>query len=173
MPQLKSTVELGIAADFHLWRSEDSRIKLDLRVPVRQAFTLQAPPQAIGWTLTPGFRLKVKDPCGFTGWTAGIYTGPLFGNRHYDAYFYSVAPQNATASRPAFQAAGGYAGTQFDADLSKRFTHYWVGAFVRYDTLADAVFADSPLVQRDHYWAGGLFFAWMIGRSSRMVEVDH
>jgi len=173
MPQLKSTLEAGIAVDFHLWRSEDSRIKLDLRVPLRQAFTLQMPPQPIGWTLTPGFRLRVKDPCGFAGWNAGIYTGPLFANRHYDGYFYTVPPQNATASRPAFQAAGGYAGTQLDVDLAKRFPHYWVGAFVRYDTLGGAVFEDSPLVQRDHYLAAGLFFAWMIGKSSRMAEVDH
>ncbi len=173
MPQLKPTIEAGVMVDFHLWRSDDSRVKLDLRVPVRQAFTLQMPPQPIGWTLTPGFRLRVKDPCGLTGWTAGVYTGPLFANRHYNDYFYTVPPQNATASRPAFQATGGYAGTQLDVDLTKRFPHYWVGAFLRYDSLAGAVFEDSPLVQRDHYWAAGIFAAWMIGKSSRTVEIDH
>jgi MipA family protein len=172
MPELKPTVELGVSLDFHLWRSDDSRIKLDLRVPVRSAFTIQAPPEAIGWTLTPGFRLKIQDAMGYGGWDAGFYVGPLFANRHYNDYFYSVAPQNATASRPSFQAAGGYAGSQLIADLAKRFPKLWVGAFVRYDNLTDAVFADSPLVKRESYWATGIVFAWMIGRSSQLVEVD-
>jgi len=56
MPQLKSTLEAGIAVDFHLWRSADSRVKLDLRVPVRQAFTLQMPPQPILVAQLPVFQ---------------------------------------------------------------------------------------------------------------------
>jgi MipA family protein len=170
-PELRPTVEAGISLDVHLWRSDDARAKIDFKVPVRQAFTLQSPPQPIGWTLTPGFKLNFADAFGHAAWEAGLFTGPLFANRHYDDYFYSVAPQNATASRPAYQATGGYAGTQFVADLTKRFPKYWVRAFVRYDTLAGAVFAESPLVRRENYWAAGIIFAWMIGRSSQMVEV--
>ncbi len=171
MPQLKATVEGGAELNFHLWRGDDPRTKLDFKVPVRQAFTVQAPPQPIGWTLTPGFRLEIADPLGYGGWTLGTYTGPLFANRHYNDYFYSVAPQNATESRPAYQAAGGYAGTQFVIDAWKRYPNYWVGAFVRYDTLAGAVFADSPLVPSEHYWSAGFVIAWIIGRSSHRVEV--
>jgi hypothetical protein len=55
--------------------------------------------------------------------------------------------------------------------LSKRFPRYWVGAFVRYDTLSGASFADSPLVRSNSYWAAGIGIAWMIGKSSRMVDV--
>jgi len=172
MPELKPTIELGASLDFHVWRSEDSRIKLDFKVPLREAFTFQSPPLAIGWTLTPGFKLTSADPLGRAGWKAGFYLGPLFADRHYNDYFYSVAPQNATASRPAYEAAGGYAGTQFIADLSKRYPKVWVAGFVRYDTLAGAVFEDSPLVQREHYWSAGIVIAWMIGRSSHMVEVS-
>jgi len=173
MPELKPTVEFGGMVDFHLWRSEDSRIRLDLWVPLRQAFTLQGPPQPIGWTLTPGFKLKIADPWGHEGWHVSIYTDPLFANRHYDNYFYTVETQYASTSRPAFQAAGGYAGTQFVANVMKRFPHYWVGAYVRYDTLTGAVFGDSPLVQRNHYWTAAFGIAWMIGKSSRTVEVEH
>jgi outer membrane scaffolding protein for murein synthesis (MipA/OmpV family) len=42
---------------------------------------------------------------------------------------------------------------------------------MRYDTLAGAVFMDSPLVQRRSYWSAGFGFAWMLRRSSSMVEV--
>ncbi len=89
MPQLKPTVEAGVMVDFHLWRSEDSRIKLDLRVPVRPGLPPCKCRRSRSVDADAGLRLRVKDPCGFAGWNAGIYTGPLFGNRHYDGYFYT------------------------------------------------------------------------------------
>ena len=58
------------------------------------------PPQPIGWTLTPGFKLNFADAFGHAGWETGLFTGPLFANRHYNDYFYTVTPQEATASRP-------------------------------------------------------------------------
>ena len=100
-----------------------------------------------------------------------MFTGPLFANRRYNAYFYSVAPQFATAARPPYEASGGYAGTQFLAAVSKRFPKYWVGAFMRYDTLSGAVFADSPLVAREGYWTAGFGIAWPIGASSQRVQI--
>jgi MipA family protein len=113
----------------------------------------------------------VVDPFGYAGWNAGFLAGPLFADRRYHSYFYTVAPQYATASRPAYQATGGYAGAQALTALSKRFPHYWVGAYVRYDTLSGAAFADSPLVQRNSYWSAGIGIAWIIHTSSQMVEV--
>lgn len=171
MPRLKPTVEAGASLDFHLWRSDDDRIRWDLRIPVRSAFAVEAPPQAIGWTLTPSFAWDFVDPLGCGGWKLGFLSGPLFGNRRYNSYFYSVAPQYATTGRPEYQAGGGYAGAQFLTALSKRFPKYWVGAFVRYDSLSGAVFADSPLVRRDSYWTAGFGIAWPIGASSQRVDV--
>ena len=102
----------------------------------------------------------------------GAYAGPLFANRRYDDYFYSVAPPYASPGRPAFAAAGGYAGTQFLTSLSRRYPDYWVGAYLRHDTLAGASFAASPLVRRDSYWSVGFGIAWIIRRSSVLVESD-
>ena len=171
MPNLKSTLELGPSLDLHLLRSDDARIKFDLRMPLRAAFMVESSPRMIGWTFTPRFNLDIADPLGFAGWNLGLLTGPLFADRRYDDYFYTVAPQYATARRPAYQAVGGYAGTQAIAALSKHFPHFWVGAYVRYDTLTGASFVDSPLVQRKSYWAAGFGISWMIHRSSTMVEV--
>jgi outer membrane protein len=171
MPELRPTVELGPAVNLHLYRNDDGHIKLDFRMPLRAAVTVQAAPQYIGWTLTPSIALDILDPFGYGGWHLGLLSGPLFADRKYDNYFYSVAPQFATLARPAYQAPGGYAGTQFITALSKRFPKYWVGAYVRYDTLAGASFEDSPLVRRDYYWSAGIGFAWMIGKSTRMVNV--
>jgi MipA family protein len=171
MPDLKSTVELGPSFDLHLMRSADRRVKLDLRMPVRAAVTVEDSPKIIGWTFTPRLALDIRDPLGFDGWNLGLLTGPLFADRRYQDYFYSVAPQYATPSRPTYQAASGYSGTQFISALSKRFPKFWFGAYARYDTLSGATFVDSPLVQRKSYLAGGIGFSWIIGRSSQMVEV--
>jgi len=171
MPDLKSTLEIGPSLDFHLLHSTDSRIKLDLRLPLRSAITVDASPKFIGWTFTPRLALDVAAPAGFAGWNAGLLIGPLFADRRYHQYFYSVAPPYATAARPVYQAPGGYAGTQAIAALSKRYPRYWVGAYVRADTLAGAAFAESPLVQRPWYWSAGVGISWMIHTSAQMVEV--
>jgi MipA family protein len=171
MPDLRSTLELGPSLDFHILRSADSRVKFDLRMPLRTAVTVESPPKFIGWTFTPRFALDVKDAFGLEGWNAGLLAGPLFADRRYHDYFYSVAPAYATESRPAYQASAGYAGTQTIGALSKRFPRFWVGAYVRYDTLAGAVFADSPLVQRNSYWSAGFGMSWMIHTSATLVEV--
>jgi len=171
MPDLRSTLELGPSLDFHLLRSADSRVKFDLRLPLRSAFTVEASPKFIGWTFTPRFALDVADPFGRAGWNAGLLAGPLFADHRYNDYFYTVAQAYATNSRPAYQASGGYAGIQTIGALSKRFPRYWVGAYVRYDTLSGAVFEASPLVRRNSYWSAGFGFSWIIHTSSRMVDV--
>ena len=171
MPDLRSTVELGPSFDFHLLRSEEGRIKLDLRMPVRAVTTVEILPTLVGWTFSPRLNLDLRDPFGLPGWNLGLLAGPLFANRRYHEYFYSVAPQFATPSRPEFAAAGGYAGTQTLAALSKRYPKFWMGAYMRYDTLAGAAFVDSPLVERKSYWTGGFGFAWMIQKSQRVVEI--
>lgn len=171
MPDLKSTVELGPSFDVHLFRSEDAKFKLDLRMPLRAAATIEGSPQFIGWTFTPRLNLDIADLKWLKGWNLGFLVGPLFADRRYNQYFYSVGSQYATLTRPEYQASGGYAGTQSIAALSKRYPKFWAGAYMRYDTLAGAVFVDSPLVQRRSYWSAGFGFAWMLRRSSRMVQV--
>lgn len=172
MPDLNSTLALGPSLDFHLLHSSDSNFKLDLRLPLHAAFTVQAAPKYIGWTVTPRLALDLTDPLGFTGWHAGFLAGPLFADRRYHGYFYTVAEQYATASRPAYQAVGGYAGTQAIAALSKRFPRFWIGAYARADSLSRAAFADSPLVERNSYWSAGIGFAWIVHTSAQMVEVS-
>jgi hypothetical protein len=56
--------------------------------------------------------------------------------------------------------------------LSKRFPGYWVGGFLRYDTLAGAVFDDSPLVRKRSAVSAGLAVTWVFGQSSRMVDAS-
>ncbi|HHO70113.1 MAG TPA: hypothetical protein ENN02_01365, partial [Halothiobacillus sp.] len=54
-----------------------------------------------------------------------------------------------------------------------RFGQLWVGGFLRYDNLSGAAFADSPLVETRHSLMAGIGTAWVFGKSSRQVPVDH
>jgi outer membrane protein len=172
MPNLRPTLELGPSLDVHLWRSSDTNMKLDLVMPLRVPITLESSPQTLGWNFSPRLNLDVENVGGYEGWNFGVGAGPLFGAARYHQYFYSVAPRFATAERPAYEARGGYSGMHLLAAISKRFPGYWVGAYMRYDNLNSAVFADSPLVRQQNYLTGGIGIAWMIGKSKRMVEVE-
>jgi len=172
MPNLRPTFEVGPSLDINLWRSAALRQKLDLRLPVRAGITLESHPKSIGWLFTPRLNWDIADIGGLHGWNLGMLAGPIFGDRKQHEYFYSVAQQYATADRPAYEAKRGYGGMQFLAAMSKRFPSFWVGGFVRYDTLSGAVFADSPLVRQKNYFAGGIAVAWVLGESSRKVDAN-
>ncbi len=56
------------------------------------------------------------------------------------------------------------------AALSKRYGQFWVGAFVKFDSLHGAAVADSPLVKDKQNVAGGFSIAWILGESKTRVE---
>jgi outer membrane scaffolding protein for murein synthesis (MipA/OmpV family) len=170
MPDLRSTVELGPSLDLHLWKSADQKVQFDIRLPVRGVFTVQARPHSIGGIFAPNASIDVKDVAGFQGWYLGALAGPLFADHRYHDYFYTVAPQFATPERPAYGARAGYSGAEILLALSKRYPSFWVGAYVRHDTLTGAVFDSSPLVKRENYWAAGAGIAWIIHQSKGLVD---
>jgi hypothetical protein len=170
MPNLEPTIELGPALLWHLWRRGDQRLRLDAHLPVRESFTVTSRPTAIGAIFAPSLNLDYLGAGRLAGWNLGVMAGPLYAQRRYHEYFYSVAPQFATASRPAYEAPGGYAGSQVLLATTKRFANYWFGAYLRHDWLAGAVFDGSPLVQQRSYWSGGVGFVWMISASSTIVD---
>ena len=172
MPDLRSTVEIGPQLNVHLWKRADELVKLDLRLPLRAAFTVELTPRLVGGFFAPHLNLDLLQSRGDEGWKLGALAGPLFANARYNDYFYSVAPQYAAPGRPAFQAVGGYAGTQALLSVTRRYPDFWLGAYVRHDWLSGASFEDSPLVRRDSYWSAGFGIAWIISRSSRLVESE-
>ena len=170
MPNLEPTIELGPALLWHLWRRSDERLRIDAHLPLREAFTVTSRPTFIGAVFAPSLHLDYLGAGPLSGWNFGMLAGPLYAQRRYHEYFYGVSPAFATAARPAYDASGGYAGSQLLFATSRRFTNYWIGAYVRHDWLGGAVFDASPLVQQRSYWAGGAGFVWMIRASSTIVD---
>ncbi len=172
MADLKPTAEFGPQVDVTLWRSDDRARFLKLRLPVRAAFSIERAPKDIGWVFSPNLNADITDLPGLPGWNLGLVAGPIYATRKQHDYFYSVAPEQASATRPAYAASGGYSGSQFLASLSRRFDKTWVGAFVRYDSLRSAAFIDSPLVARRNFAAAGIAVSWVIDESKTRVPVN-
>ncbi len=169
MPNLHSSLELGPSVDIKLWQSSGRDARLKLSVPIRAAMTLESDPKFIGWQFTPRLNLDVSNPFGHAGWTFAMVGGPVFGSREQHDYFYSVAPQYATAARPAFEAPSGYAGMQLLSAVWRRFPSFWMGGFVRYDDVRGAVFENSPLVTQKSGFSGGIAITWVLKQSSQRV----
>lgn len=173
MPDLDATLEIGPSLNFLLLRTDDRSTRLELRLPVRAALATDlSHVNLAGWVFQPNLNVDVRGPFGFEGWNLGILAGPMFSDRRYNQYFYGVEPAFATAGRPAYNAQGGYAGSQLIVALSKRYREFWVGVFARWDTLNHAVFADSPLVRTNQFFAAGVAAAWILGESKNLVEVN-
>jgi outer membrane scaffolding protein for murein synthesis (MipA/OmpV family) len=172
MPDLKPTIELGPSVEVHLWRSADRDVKLDLVMPLRVPITLESSPRSLQWMFAPRLNIDFDNFGGHNGWNVGGGVGPVFAADKFHEYFYSVPAQFATPDRPEYHADGGYSGMHVLAAVSKRFPKYWFGAFLRYDWLGGAQFANSPLMRQESYLAGGFGFAWMIGESKRKVATD-
>jgi outer membrane scaffolding protein for murein synthesis (MipA/OmpV family) len=165
MPDLAPTFEVGPNANVALGRGKDW--KVELRVPVRAAFTADRDVRHIGWSSTPYVSAEWMQ----SGWDLGVRAGGLWGDRRFHGYTYDVAPEFATATRATYRAAGGAAGWQITAGASRRFGSFWLGAFVRADSVKGAAFAASPLVTRSDTWAAGLAVSWIFARSPVLVKV--
>ncbi len=171
MPDLDPTVELGPSLNVTLKRFPENKATLEMRVPVRAVFATDLSYlDHVGWVTSPQVNLDIRDPLGHAGWKLGLHTGPIFADGNYHDYFYGVDPGFAAAGRPAYAASGGYSGAQFTVALSKRFPKFWVGGFLKWDTLDGATFEDSPLVKKDYALTGGFALSWVIAVSDKRVE---
>ncbi|MEO7707037.1 MAG: MipA/OmpV family protein [Caldimonas sp.] len=169
MPNLPGAFEIGPNVNFELFETPGRGARLDLRLPLRAAIGVQRSPDVLGVTFSPNLNLDLR---GLGGWNVGLLGGPLFADRRYHQHYYGVDAAYATPQRPAYEARGGYAGWQALSAVSRRIGNLWVGGFVRYDSLRGAVFADSPLVRRDHRLTAGVGVSWVFATSSRRVTID-
>jgi outer membrane scaffolding protein for murein synthesis (MipA/OmpV family) len=171
MPDLDPTFQIGPTLNFTLHKREQS--KLQVRLPVRAVVATDfTHAQGAGFVFEPELVLDLNKLSFASGWHFGIGVGPMFADRRYNAYYYTVQPQFATRERPAYEAKAGYGGMQVLLSTSRRYHDWWVGAFVRYQSLDGAVFRDSPLVKQRYAVAGGIGFAYVFARSGKLVESD-
>ena len=158
MEDLSATIEVGPSLNYRFLSYEDSAWWLDL--PLRLAFTLDSDFEHIGAVFQP--RLSWRKPMRRQGDVKLRFNfGPLYSSDAHHDYFYTVGSDDATPTRPAYDAPGGYSGIRTEFTFSKRLGEYWLGGFLRYDNLENSKIEDSPLVSETDSFIIGLGFAWV------------
>ncbi|SDH38371.1 MULTISPECIES: MipA/OmpV family protein [unclassified Duganella] len=159
MPDLNSLLEFGPRLKVQL--AERMRLELPLRVPVelRNGFARQ------GLVFEPRLVFETSDRSG--KWHADANIGAVYGNQKLNQYFYEVAPQYVTATRPRYEAGGGLMMTRLGASLSRQLSPDWrIFGFARYDNLSHAANRESPLFRKNSGLSAGIGFTWTAHRST-------
>lgn len=165
MPDLGWLGEAGPALRYNAWQDDAGETEFDLVLPVRAAVTAE------GLTLThrgnvfaPRLELDhdLFDADDRLEWDANLAV--IYEDRDYARYYYGVASQYATATRPAYTPPGGYAGYRTEVGFSLHRGELVYGAFINYTNLDHAVFEVSPLVGRRDGLSFGFSVAWVIQR---------
>ena len=165
MPDLDPTVEAGASLQIFLGRDASRPQAWSIQLPWRAVVATDlSQVKGIGWVFAPSLNYD-RNLQG--GWSLGVAAGPLYASEKYHDYYYEVLPDYATATRPVYDASGGYSGSRLTVTASRRFPRFWVGAFARYDRLGAAVFADSPLMRKNESFMAGAGIAWILTTSKR------
>lgn len=163
MPDLHSLLEFGPRLKVLLAEpGPNSRVRLEL--PLRLPLELGNGFRRQGVVFEPRVVFETGDGGG--AWQADASLGAVYGNARLNAYFYEVAPQYATAARPAYRAEGGLMMARLGLAMSRRLSPDWrVFGFARYDHLAHAANRDSPLFRQRGGVSVGAGFTWTGYRS--------
>ena len=163
MPDLNSLLEFGPRLKVLLSEpSAPNRVRLEL--PLRVPLELGTGFRRQGLVFEPRVVFETSDHN--QQWQADANIGAVFGNARLNQYFYEVAPQYATATRPAYQAEGGLMMTRLGFSLSHKVTQDWrVFGFTRYDNYTHAANRDSPLFRKNSGLSVGFGFTWTGYRS--------
>ncbi len=165
MSDLDPTLEFGPSVNIDLLKSDHwaFELRLPLRLSIATDFTRA---RNAGWVFQPSLAWDSQHA---GPWKLGFLGGLIFGDRRQHQYFYGVPPEFSSAARPAYRADAGYAGAYLLASANRRMGPYWLGGFIRADTLKGAVFDDSPLVRASHAVYAGVAFAWVFAESTERV----
>lgn len=168
MPGLGWIGEMGPIFDYRLWRNTRSGLRLDFSLPVRAAVSTGSwEIHHRGWVAQPELELERHWGVGATRYHADLGVSWLYATDTYFNYLYGVAPQYATATRPAYRAAGGFGGYRISVGFGLRQGDMVYGMFYRYINLAGARFNTSPLVSNHHEAAFGFAIAWVFKKIDR------
>jgi MipA family protein len=167
MNDLAATFEIGPNVNVLLGKGPGW--KIDLRVPVRAAFTVERRAQSIGWTLTPVLNLDID----VQGWNVGMQGGPIVSTRRFNAHFYDVADAFVTADRAAYRSKTGYGGWGLTVAASRRLGNWWLAAYSRVDSVSGASFVASPLVKKRENFSVGFAISYIFKASEQRAAPEH
>lgn len=170
MPNLDPTFQLGPALKITLYGKEYTKKFINFALPVRKVIATNFRHfTGEGYLAHPHINFNYGKVRPRNEWNMGMSFGPLYGDRQYHDYYYSVDTPYATAVRPAYQAGSGFSGTRTAFTYTRRSRDYWLGTFLLYDNLKGSVIHNSPLVERGFSYTFGIAAAWVFATSDQLV----
>ncbi len=167
MPDLGTLGEFGPRLLVHL-NPEAKNGRWTLDIPIRGVFDLSDGLKTKGYKFEP--TINYAHNIG-SGWFYTVSGGAAWADTRLSETLYSVAPANATASRPAYQAQSGLMSLRASAAIFKDIGSDWrLFAYARMDSVAGARNEISPLVQRKIGGTLGLGVSYTWMRSSQSAS---
>jgi outer membrane protein len=164
MPRIGTLAELG------------PRVKLDLgaaplggrwraAIPLRGVFDVSDGFAARGVAFEPDIGWSRRAA---SGWSVGAGVGALVGNAKLNETFYGVAPQYASAARPAYAARAGLIATRLSLNLGRPLGRDWrLFLSARAESVQGAANRASPLVDKRGGLTIGAGLTWTFARSDQ------
>ena len=169
MPALDYLFQAGPQAVYRWELGERERISAHLKA--RAVFSTDfGSVDFRGVVLEPQVRWTLKSVAG-SDFNLGLSASASFATERLHDYFYEVAPQYARPDRPAFDASGGYLGTELGINLNRRLSdtmRLFVGA--RLGLHGGAANRDSPLFRDSTTMSYGVSLIWTPWRSEATVR---
>lgn len=100
-----------------------------------------------------------------------ISFGAVFATEQTHDYFYEVAPEFATAARPAYDAKAGYLGSELSLGVSFKVSENiraFIGGSAQFHSLAAN--KDSPLFEKEVTYSFGTAFVWRFYKSEAKAK---
>jgi hypothetical protein len=165
MPDLDFMLQIGPSIEFLLNDARRSYFDIRFEVPIRLAFVSDfSYVDNIGYLIEPRFSFNHRR-IARTGLSHKTTVGLKFATDDFHAYYYDVAAEYVTASRPGYQSEGGFGGSFINYRISYKSKDFIYWLFLRYQSLRGAEFEDSPLVVQNDYLFAGVGFAWIFASS--------
>lgn len=168
MPDLGPLVEFGPRLKVRLADLGDKR-RLRLELPLRAVIEARGGLHGRGYTFEP--RLAYEMAGERRVWTLETNLSVVLGDRRINRHFYEVAPQYATAARPAYTADSGLLLTRLGLFGSRRLDEdVRVFGYLRYESYKGSANRDSPLHVKDSGVSGGVGVMWTFKRSAERAR---
>ena len=156
MSDLDPALEIGPALIYKVYEDKGLSFKLDM--PLRAVLSTDFKGVDYRGYI---YELRSELEYDYQGYFLQLHTGLMFSDKNHHNYLYGVNSNEATLTRPSYQAKGGYTAYKTSLGISKTFDQIWTGAFVRHYSLNNSSIQDSPLKERNSALYGGVFVAYI------------
>lgn len=169
MPDLGFIAEIGPELEIRLDDLGDDDHRLKLELPVRAAVSLDDRDlRARGWVFSPQLEYERDFADDRFEWSVSLTSS--FASEKLHDYFYAVEPEFATASRPAYDASGGYLRSSLGIGLQHRGAQSFAAIGVTWHHLGGHANAASPLLADRNDVTVAAVFVYRLWESKRRAR---